>query len=114
MLTAWNIWATGSCYWDQAWPGRWEVREYGKKADACQWLAWISDTHWIRIFLRGVCDSRIVWNSGWPMTSIEEEMKHDFLDQENDFFDTTSHTTGSFYVACQWPQLPLSCKISFD
>ena len=35
------------------------------------------------------------------MTSIEEEMKHDFLDQENDFLDPTSHTTGSCYVACQ-------------
>ena len=38
------------------------------------------------------------------MTSIEEEMKHDFLDQENDFFDPASYTTGSCYVAREWPQ----------
>jgi len=38
----------------------WKMRSerIWKKADACQWLAWISDIHLICILLRGVCDSK--------------------------------------------------------
>ena len=84
-------------------------------------LAWIKKFQhtWWRLFtciwcIKLLCLTFMSHIASWCGASLEEKMKHDFLHQKINFFDTTGHTSPLCNVAHWWPQLLLFCKISFD